>query len=153
MALNTDFTSGQILTAAQMNNMPRGIVSATIGTASSASVAVETVILTSPSFTAVANRYYRITYLQPAFTYQSGTVNSVGMNIRLTNIAGAVQVSTEVKMASAGTCTGVASIVKTLTAGPTVFVATFTPSGGGSVIASGATVYGAQLIIEDMGST
>ena len=152
MALNTDFTT-QVLTSTQMNNFPRGLVSVTIGTASSASVAVETVILTSPSFTAVANRYYRITYLQPVFSYQSGTVNNVGMAIRLTNIAGASQVNTEVKMASAGTATGVCSIVKTLAAGPTVFVATFTPSGGGNVIASGATVYGAQLIIEDMGST
>ena len=152
MALNTDFTSGQILTAAQMNNLPRGIVSATIGTSGSASVSTETVILTSPSFTAVANRYYRISYFQPVLSYISGTVTSVSLIIRLTNISGTAQAISEVKLTSAGTATGVCQVVKTLTAGPTVFVATFAPAGGGNVVASGASPYGAQLIIEDMGS-
>lgn len=152
MALNTDFSSGQILTATAANNWPRGLVSVTTGAGSSASVSTETVILTSPSFTAVANRYYRITYWQPVLSYQSGTVNNVALNIRLTNLAGALQASSEVKMTSAGTATGVTTIVKTLTAGATVFVATFAPSGGGNVIASGSSPYAAQLVIEDIGS-
>ena len=148
---NTDFTAGAILTAAQQNRFPRGIVSQVRGTASSASVSVETVVLTAPAFTAVANRYYRLTYFQPVLSYQSGTVNNVALRIRLTNISGAEQAYCEVKMASAGTATGIATIVTTLTAGSTVFVATFAPSGGGNVIASGATVFAPQLVIEDIG--
>ena len=148
---NTDFTAGQVLTSSQANRFPRGIMQLVTGTASSASVNTETIILTSPSFTAVANRYYRITYWQPVISYQSGTVNHVALNIRLTNLAGALQASSEVKMTSAGNATGITTIVKTLTAGSTVFVATVAPSGGGFVIASGATAFAPQLAIEDIG--
>ena len=87
MALNTDFTT-QVLTSTQMNNFPRGLVSATNVTATSAQVSVETLRITSPSFTAVANRYYRISYYEPACQFISGTVNNFDLKIRLTNIAG-----------------------------------------------------------------
>ena len=156
MALNTTFTSGAILTAAQMNNLPMGIVSVTNNTSASGVVAVETLAVTSPSFTAVANRYYRITYYEPVVQYVSGTVNQVQLRIRLTNITGTLQQLTEIRLlntVTGGNFTGFTAIVKTLSAGATVFVATFQPSGGGSVNCYRAADSVAQLVIEDMGST
>jgi len=68
------FVSGSILTAAQMTALPMGIYSYVEKTTNTASVTTETVLVTLPSFTAVANRYYRVTgfvgivYSSPAAT-------------------------------------------------------------------------------------
>jgi hypothetical protein len=151
MALNTDFTSGQILTAAQQNNFPRGLVSVTSTTTSSGSISSETLRVTSPSFTAVANRLYRISYYEPVLQYVSGTVNVMLMRIRLTNISGATQTFGESKIQSSGANTGYVSITKTLTPGATVFVASVAPTGGGNGNAYSASDAVCQLIIEDLG--
>ena len=153
MALNTTFVSGAILTAAQMNNLPMGIVSVTNNTASSSSVSVETLAITSPSFTAVANRYYRISYYEPACQFVSGTVNNFDLKIRITSIAGTQYQLANPTIRSAGANAGFASIVTTLSAGATVFVATFQPTGGGNGQCFRNATAVAQLIIEDIGST
>ena len=153
MALNTTFTVGQILTAQQQNNFPRGLVSVTPVSTTSAAVSVETLRLTSPSFTAVANRYYRISYYEPACQFISGTVNGFDLKIRLTNSAGTVYQLANPKIASAGANAGFCSIVTTLTAGATVFVATFQPTGGGTGQCFASATAVAQLVIEDLGST
>ena len=153
MALNTNFTTGQVLTSTQANNWPRGLVSVTSTTSSSGSISTATLRATSPSFTAVANRLYRISYYEPVLQYVSGTVNVMLMKIRITNTAGAVQTFGECKIASAGANTGYVSITKTLSAGATVFVATVEPTGGGNGNAYSASDAVCQLIIEDLGST
>lgn len=153
MALNTDFTAGQVLSSTAANNWPRGLVSATNVTATSAQVSAETLRITSPSFTAVANRYYRISYYEPACQFVSGTVNGFDLKIRLTNITGTQYQLANPKIASAGANAAFCSIVTTLSAGATVFVATFQPTGGGVGQCYGAANAVAQLIIEDIGST
>ena len=152
MALNTDFTT-QVLTSTQMNNFPRGLVSATSVTASSGVFTAETLRVTSPSFTAVANRFYRISYFEPVLQFNAGTVNNIGMIIRITNIAGAIQTFSEIKIASANNNAGTCMVVKTLTAGATVFVGSVIANGGGSGNAYSAANSVCQLIIEDLGST
>ena len=153
MALNTTFVAGNILTAAQMNNLPFGVISATNVIATSSAVSVETLRITSPSFTAVANRYYRISYYEPACQFVSGTVNGFDLKIRLTNILGTQYQLANPKIASAGANAAICSIVTTLTAGATVFVATFQPTGGGTGQCFASATAVAQLIIEDIGST
>jgi len=73
MASNTTFTSGAILTAAQMNNLPWGVVTATAGgTSGSGYVRNTTTSVSIPtaatdisgmtiSWTAISTRIYRIT--------------------------------------------------------------------------------------------
>jgi len=151
MALNTNFTVGQILTAQQQNNFPRGLVSATSVTSSSGTFSVETLRVTSPSFTAVANRKYRITYVEPVLQFVSGTVNNVGMIIRITSIAGAIQTFSEIKIQSSNNNAGICTIVKELTAGATVMVGTLIANGGGSANAFSSATAVTQLIIEDLG--
>ena len=60
---NTTFVSGAILTAAQQNNFPRGIMGYAISTANSSCGTSSTDITgMSITFTAVANRLYRATF-------------------------------------------------------------------------------------------
>lgn len=73
MASNTTFTSGAILTAAQMNNLPWGIVAATAGgtsgsgyirnTTSGVSIPIAATDISGMtiSWTAIATRIYKIT--------------------------------------------------------------------------------------------
>jgi len=132
-------------------NTAWGLISVTSVTASSGNFAAETLRITSPSFTAVANRYYRISYIEPVLQYSSGTVNNVGVIIRISNIAGAIQTFSECKIQSSNNNGGSAQIVKTLTAGATVFVGTVIANGGGQANAYSAATSIAQLIIEDIG--
>ena len=59
---NTDFTAGQILTATQQNNFPRGVMGYFTSTANHAvTTATADVTGATATFTAVANRLYRAT--------------------------------------------------------------------------------------------
>jgi len=60
---NTDFTTGQVLTAAQQNNFPRGVMAYAIST-TSPTVTTTTADVTNmtATWTAVANRLYRATF-------------------------------------------------------------------------------------------
>jgi len=60
---NTNFSSGQVLTAQQANNWPRGVMGYYISTAnSSISTTTADVTGTSLTFTAEANRLYRASF-------------------------------------------------------------------------------------------
>jgi len=60
---NTDFSTGQVLTASQQNNFPRGVMGYAKSTAD-ASIGSTTADVSgmSVTFTAVANRLYRATF-------------------------------------------------------------------------------------------
>jgi hypothetical protein len=86
---NTDFTAGAVLTADQQNRFPRGIVAYTQSTTATGTITAEVVTLTSSSFTAVANRYYKITYFEPLIQSSAPPPSYFTAAIRLTNISGA----------------------------------------------------------------
>jgi hypothetical protein len=149
---NTDFTSGQVLTAAEQNRFPRGVMQQVQDTANSASIGAETVTLTTPSFTAVANRLYRITYFEPRVPLTQNS-NATTVAIRLTNVSG-----TRLTAAFGINSTASASFqipfhvvaVTTLTAGATTICGTLTFSGLTQVALRGATT-AAFLLVEDIG--
>jgi hypothetical protein len=148
---NTDFVSGAILTAQQQNNFPRGIMQYVQSTSSTGTISAETLTLTLPSFTAVANRYYRITYYEPLLTYVSGTVNRTELNIRLTNISGAIQGAAGQNITT-NRSEGIVSTVKTFSAGPVVLVGTLqVASGGGGAQAARDATFTAYMMVEDLG--
>ena len=147
---NTDFTTGQVLTAAQQNNFPRGIVAYAQTTTSDTTITAEEIQVTSSSFTAVANRYYRITYYDPQVFPASGSF-AVGY-IRKTNLAG-----TELERGLVQSPTGFAlndtlivSVVTTFTAGSTVVVGTIAAGSGTAGATRGAT-FPAWICVEDIG--
>ena len=149
MALNTDFTVGQILTAQQQNNFPRGLVSVTPATAASGTFTTIVTTITAPSFTAVANRYYRISYFEPVLQFTSGTVNTISMTLK---IGGVDLLFNEVKISSATNNSGYLTTTKTLTAGATVITGHLTANGGGTGNAFRSATAVAQIVIEDLGS-
>ena len=79
---NTTFVSGNILTAAQMNNLPFGVVSREYNTTATLTVnsTTETSFFTSPAFTPVAGRLYRCTY---TIGFIAKTNNNGNLNVRL----------------------------------------------------------------------
>ena len=145
---NTTFTSGAILTAAQMNALPFGVVA--IGTAiANDNFTSEEIEVTASSFTAIANRYYRVTYFEPKI-YSDAITRETTMKIRLTNIGGAVQQTAVTVAAGTYGQTATMSIVKTFTAGATILVATLAISGGTGTAERSAT-QSAYLLVEDIG--
>jgi len=150
MALNTDFTVGQILTAQQQNNFPRGLVTVTPAVSSTGTFTTIVTTITAPSFTAVANRYYRISYFEPVLQFSSGTVNTIIMTLK---IGGVDLLFNEVKISSATNNSGYFSTTKTLSAGATVITGHLTASGGGVGNAFRSATAVAQIVIEDLGST
>jgi hypothetical protein len=151
---NVDFTSGQILTAAQQNQFPRGIVAYTQSTSSSASIGTtETVTLTSTSFTAVANRYYRVTYFEPILQPGSPTPIYMSARIRLTNISGAIQQFADlepvISTGGDGQMMTMMAVI-TLTAGATTICGTL-QCATNTVVAVGTANARRFIMVEDIG--
>jgi hypothetical protein len=151
MTINTTFTSGQILTAAQMNNLPWGVAALTSKTSDSAITTTETVFITA-SFTAVANRYYRITYFEGDI-YNANGANPANIIGRIRT--GTTTAGTELQFATLATLPGGegiinAVVVKTFTAGAQSVCASLVQSLGTGTAFHTATRPG-QLIVEDIG--
>jgi len=114
---NTDFTVGAVLTAAQQNRLPRGIMAfATLGTNGGLTTVVGDIGV-SLSFTAVANRYYKYTFVAYASnstaagtleTYVTDSSNNIKGQINLYVPGGGsytYQLLTYISTESAGTVT------------------------------------------------
>ena len=150
---NVDFTSGQILTATQQNQFPRGIVAYTQSTSSSASITTEVVTLTSSSFTAVANRYYKITYYEPILQVSATPPGYLSARIRLTNVSGTIyQLSDFEPVISTGSDGMIMTIsaVTTLAAGATTLCGTL-QANSNSVVAFGNANARRFILVEDIG--
>ena len=144
---NTDFSSNTVLTAAQQNRFPRGVMALASVTASDTTITAEEVQVTSASFTAVANRYYRITYTEPDLYNGAGYM--IG-RLRLTNLAGTQLQRFDNTQGTGNDRFMVVVWVGTFSAGSTVIVATQTSSSGTGQAVRSATSP-AQLIVEDIG--
>ena len=149
---NVDFTAGQILQATQQNQFPRGIVSFTNSTSVIAVTTTEQVSITSTAFTAVANRYYKVTYYEPLVTMGGSAVGYVALAVRITNLAGAVQtqIDFEPVAATSDGQQGVLTSVLTFSAGSTTLVGTIRCNAL-SCSAYAAATYKRQIIVEDIG--
>ena len=145
IAPNTTFTSGQILTAAQMNALPWGIVAIASVTAND-TFTTEEVEITASTFTAVANRYYRITYVEPVLY---GALSGVAY-MRIKNGATTLQ-NTYVTLSAAYESNAVSFVVKTFTAGSVTITGTLQLVVGTNGTAQRSATQPAQIIIEDVG--
>jgi len=153
IAPNTTFVANTVLTAAQMNALPFGVVAIKTETATNLTVTTtETVSITASTFTAIANRYYKITYYESAINIPSGIGASATMKIRVTNAAGTqLQAGQFFNVAAvAQGWNGVVVAITTLSAGSTVIVGTATVSTGTQTFYRSATIP-AQIVVEDIG--
>lgn len=149
---NTTFTAGAILTATQQNNFPRGMMTASVdkATASDATITAEEVQITGSSFTAVANRLYKITYHEPSI-YGSATAGYT-LRIRQTNLAGTVLNASSTWGSTLGyPNVGICIAYTTFAAGTQNVVATLACNTGTGQALRSATQY-ASLVVEDIGS-
>ena len=153
IAPNTTFVSGAILTAAQQNAFGFGIVATATSSAVTLTGTVEAVSITASTFTAIANRYYKITYTEGQI-YLSGAYQNPGSaRIRLTNAAGTLKGLSSFYNSSTITVGAVVTCITTLPAGATVIVGTLgvaqTP--GASTWNAYRTELPAQIWVEDIG--
>lgn len=148
---NTDFTTGAVFTADQANRFPRGVVAYTDIAGDDFTITTEEVQITGLSFTAVANRYYKVTYYEPnvASSTASGYVIA---RLRLTNISGAIKQACVVQLPTSGISNAFFNLqfVGTLSAGTTNFVATAQSSAGTAAL-DRSTSSPAFLLVEDIG--
>jgi len=150
IAPNTTFFTGYTLTATQLNAFPRGVMAFNTSILSNPNVTSEAPQIIGSSFTAVANRYYKITYSEPAMNFASGSTGNIIARIRLTNLAGAVQQQAYSWVFASSYDDMSCVAVTTLTAGTTNFIATLQSPSGTMQAARSATQY-AFLLVEDIG--
>ena len=148
---NDTFTSGQILTAQECNNFPFGVVGVTISTTLLQAGVTSEVDLTgmSVTFTAIANRYYKVSaymYAFPTVTNASATVNikqgATTIQSILTN-AGVLGVGSTVN----------GYVIKTFTAGSTTLKLSGATTAGstGSMTFNGGATVPVSILVEDIG--
>ena len=149
---NTDFSSGAVLTAAQQNRFPRGVVAYKSVTANDLTITGEEIQADTASFTAVANRYYRITYYEPQIALPATSGAFVLGRIRLTNLAGtqysSMIIQNQAALSTNYTMTTMA--VTTFSAGSVVIISSLQMSAGTATATRSATAP-AFLLVEDIG--
>lgn len=151
---NTDFSSGAVLTADQMNRLPRGVMArATSTTSYTLTTTITQTTGMSVTFTAVANRYYKVTYFEP----QGQTPTVLGNTqtyLRLTNASGTGYGNNVLANETATTDQAQMIIIRTLTfaAGSVTLVGcanTSSTTGAPSLVRD--SVREALLLVEDIG--
>ena len=150
---NTQFSSGAVYTADQANRFPRGIMALATSTTSDTSVTTEEVELGAISFTAVANRYYKITYYEPDIGISGAGANVLQMRIRNgTTTAGTLlQIAYQWIPSSSVDTSGTCLWFGTLSAGTQNIVATAQQGGAVTFQLNRGTGKAAWLVVEDIG--
>jgi hypothetical protein len=152
IAPNTTFVSGAILTAAQQNAFGFGIVALASLNSSTTVTTTEAVQLTSTTFTAIANRYYKITYIENTLSFGASLPGFVTQRIRITGLAGTIYQSCYIEpvLITSDGQNATISVVTTLPAGSTVIVGTSQTSTNTATL-YGATGFTRQILVEDIG--
>ena len=145
IAPNTTFVAGAVLTAAQQNRFPRGVMAYAQSTTSDTTITVEETQITATAFLPVLNRYYRVTYFEPDIY---GGTTYVASKIK----NGATTLQTGYNYQGAGIDRSLTTIwVGTFaSAVSTTLTATLTSSSGTAQAVRSATVIG-FIVVEDIG--
>ena len=148
MAVNTTFTSGAILTAAQMYNLPWGQVGYASKATDQAITTEADISGLSVTWTAVAGRVYK-------FTAQLNQATTIGADTTLFLNNGTTNILEAIGQLPAGgrTCGAVVFYVTGITAGSKTYKLRY--AAGNAVTIYGATVratLASQFIVEDVGA-
>ena len=153
---NTTFVSGNILTAAQMNNLPFGVVSREYNTTATLTVnsTTETSFFTSPAFTPVAGRLYRCTY---TIGFIAKTNNNGNINVRIRKDSTAGTILNDSEYSALGVNVYVPFSTSILLTSTQMGTASFVPTvcivanSSGFVAANTGNTHG-TILFEDIGS-
>jgi len=154
---NDSFTAGQVLSSTECNNFPRGVMAAPATSSTNYTLTTSEVIATgmTVTFTAEANRYYKITYIEPAVNTPTVISGSTILRIRQSNAVGQLiavgYLQTPVAVALTGSV--VCCAVVTFSAGSVTVVGTAIASSttGTPLLNRLAGAY-ALLTVEDIGT-
>lgn len=152
---NVTFVSGAVFTAAQANAFPFGIVAKANSTTSyTLTTTITATTGMSVTFTAIANRNYKITYYEPIVETTSAASGQTNLKIFQTNTAGTQLTSTFLNNSAAvkilGTINAVS--VNTFSAGSvTIIGAASTTSVTGTPVLQRNLFFPSLLLVEDMG--
>ena len=151
MAANTTFTSGAILTAAQMNNLPFGMVGKVSVASDQTGISTSFVDMTgiTVTFTAIANRQYKFTYQGTYFSSTAGNLPAIQFLDGASVISQPLQLFTAETSAYSTIISGF--VLSTLTAGSHTIkcqIKTFQGGGTGNLQNSNSP---GILLIEDLG--
>jgi len=152
---NTTFTAGAIFTANQANAYPFGVCASSSSTTTyvlTTSVAISTGM--TATFTAIANRLYKVTYFEPQASTSTVLSSFTTTSIRLTNAAGTLLNSALVQTSAAVSVNGSPTVlhVATFTAGSiTVVGCSVANSVTGAPQLTRSATAPARLLVEDIG--
>ena len=150
MTVNTTFTAGNVLTAAQQNNFGRGLMATpATSTTTDSTITAEEVMLTY-TFTAVNGRNYLLQYFEPVIVgTAAGTLTA---RLRDTNISGTVLQTFKSTIAILTNTIASCQVIYTATAsGSLTIVATLTASSGTATATRSSTQF-PQLYAIDIGT-
>lgn len=113
---NVDFTAGSVLLASQQNRLPRGVMQFASSPTNYTLTITDTIATgMSATFTAVADRYYRVTYYEPQAQTPSAVSGFVNLSIKLDNAAGATVSYGRIQTSAALMITGNVNTVAVIT--------------------------------------
>jgi hypothetical protein len=153
---NDDFTAGQVLTATECNQFPRGVMQFASSSTNYTLTATDTIATgMTATFTAVANRYYRITYYEPQVQTPAAVSGFVNLSIKETNAAGATvnygRLTTSAVLTITGTVNTVAVVTYATAGSKTVVgVASVNVTTGAPTLQRSAAAP-AIILVEDIG--
>jgi hypothetical protein len=152
---NVTFVAGAIFTASQANRLPFGIVAkATSTTNYTLTTTMTATTGMSVTWTAIANRNYKITYYEPYVETTSAASGQTNLKIFQTSTAGTQINQGWVSNSAAVKIVGSANVVTVSTFSATsitVIGAAATSSTTGTPLLGRNLFFPAQLIVEDMG--
>jgi len=152
---NTTFVSGAVFTAAQANQFPFGIVAkATSTTNYTLTTTMTQTTGMTVTFTAIANRNYKITYYEPYVETTSAASGQTNLKIFKTNTAGDQLNQGFVSNSAAVKIVGSANVVvvSTFSAGSvTIIGAANTTSVTGTPVLQRNLFFAPTLMVEDLG--
>ena len=150
---NTQFSSGAVYTADQANRFPRGIMNVAISTTSYTLTTTETDATgMTVTFTAEANRLYKLTYYEPQ-AQTASVASNTQLTIRLNNAAGGVYQNTIIGNETGLDQSGmICTVITTFSAGSVTLVgcAKCNSTAGAPALIRDSTRF-ANLLVEDLG--
>lgn len=151
IAPNTTFVSGAVLTAAQQNAFGFGVVALSNVTTNTSTSSSTEQTRTSVTWTAIANRYYKITWVEP--NVQNGVSTSTNNQyLRTVSTSGTIIANTVMVFFSASIQTGsVCSCVTTFSAGSQTVFARVVSNAGSATTFNATATQPAYLLVEDIG--
>ena len=158
MAITTNdlFTAGQVLTATECNNFPRGVMAFASSPTTYTLTATDTQTTgMTVTFTAAAGRNYKITYYEPNAEGPSAALGTTSIRLHVTNTAGTLLQQGLYMNPNLNKNIATLNIVwvGTLTAGSTTIIGSALVSvTTGTPLLNRAATTPAFLIVEDIGT-